>query len=250
MTPPPEPAGPATALRKDAVEQARRLLDRARSPLSPVLRRLYRFRGLRRTVRDLCRRLEGGPLFSDTLRDILREFHGAEIGRYSYGPVLDPGVIPRGSRVGAYCSIGPDLIVYRRNHPVERPSLHPFFYSHHGGFLDHDTIEENADNPLEIGNDVWIGGRVVILPGCRSIGNGAVLAAGAVVARDVAPYTIVGGVPARPLRTRFDEETIAALERSRWWERSIDALIADEGFMRPAGPGWTVAGDMPDHRAR
>lgn len=243
MTAPPEPEDPAAALRKDTVERARKRIAKGRSPLSPVLRRLYRTRVFRRPVRDLCLRLEGGPLFSETLREILREFHGAEIGRYSYGPVLQPGVIPRGSRVGAYCSIGPGLIVYRRNHPVERPSLHPFFYNHRLGFLDHDTIEEDADNPLEIGNDVWIGGRVVILPGCRYIGNGAVLAAGAVVAHDVAAYTVVGGVPARPLRTRFDAATVAALERSRWWERPLDALIAKTDFMRPAGPDWTLTGD-------
>jgi acetyltransferase-like isoleucine patch superfamily enzyme len=246
MTASSEPAGQAAVLRKDAVEQARRCIARARSPFAPVLLRLYQRRILRRTIRGLCRRLEGGALFSETLRQVLREFHGAEIGRYSYGPILNPGVLPRGSKVGAYCSIGPGLIVYRRNHPLERPSLHPFFYNHQVGFLDRDTIEENADNPLEIGNDVWIGGRVVILPGCRRIGNGAVLAAGAVVARDVAPYTVVGGVPARPLKTRFDDETIAAIERSRWWERPIDALIADAGFLRPASPDWTLAGDPPD----
>jgi virginiamycin A acetyltransferase len=241
MIAPPEPADPAAALRKDAVEQARRRMARSRSPLSPMLRRLYRFRRLRLPIRELCRRLEGGPLFSETLRQILREFHGAEVGRYSYGPVLEPGVIPRGSRVGAYCSIGPGLIIYRRNHPVERPSLHPFFYNHRVGFLDRDTIEEDADNPLEIGNDVWIGGRVIILPGCRRVGNGAVLAAGAVVAPDAAPYTIVGGVPARPLRTRFDDATVAALERSRWWERPLDTLIGNGGFMRPAGSSWTIS---------
>jgi virginiamycin A acetyltransferase len=243
MTTPPASAEPA-AFRKDAVEQARRRMARARSPLSPVLRRLYRFRRLRRVVLDLCRRLEG-EFFSETLRDILREHHGAEVGRYSYGPVLEPGILPRGSRAGAYCSIGPGLIVYRRNHPLERPSLHPFFYNRQVGFLDRDTIEENADNPLEIGNDVWIGARVVILPGCRRIGNGAVLAAGAVVARDVAPYSVVGGVPARPLKARFDDATIAAIERSRWWERPIDALITDERFFRPAGPDWTRTEQPP-----
>lgn len=238
-----ESADPVTPLRKDAVDRARRRVANARSALSPVLRRLYRIRALRRTIRDLCVRLEGGPFFSETLRQILREFHGAEIGRYSYGPILEPGVMPRGSKVGAYCSIGPGLTIYRRNHPVERPSLHPFFYNHRVGFLDRDTIEDNAGNPLEVGNDVWIGARVVILPGCRRIGNGAVLAAGALVTRDVPPYAVVGGAPARQLKTRFDADTIAALERSRWWERSIDALIANGGFMRPAGPGWAVAGD-------
>jgi acetyltransferase-like isoleucine patch superfamily enzyme len=242
MTAPSLPAGPTAALHKDAVDRAKHRMAKARSPLAPVLRRLYRIRirRLRKTLRDLCLRLEGGPLFSETLRQLLREVHGVEIGRYSYGPILKPGVIPRGSKVGAYCSVGPDLIVYRRNHPVERPSLHPFFYNRWLGFLDRDTIECDADNPLEIGNDVWIGARVLILPGCRRIGNGAVLAAGAVVTRDVAPYTVVGGVPARQLRTRFDAETIAALERSRWWEKDLDRLIADERFFRPIGPDWTT----------
>ena len=234
------PIGPGP--REDAVDRARRRMSRARSPLAPLLLRLYRFRSLRRLVRDLCGRLEGGPFFSETLRRILRDFHGAEIGRYSYGPVLEPGIVPRGSRIGAYCSIGPELIVYRRNHPVARPSLHPFFYNHRIGFLHRDTIEDNAENPLEIGNDVWIGARVIILPGCRRIGNGAVLAAGAVVAHDVPPYTIVGGVPARPLKVRFDNATVAALERSRWWERPLDALIADASFMRPVGADRNVAG--------
>jgi virginiamycin A acetyltransferase len=243
MTPSREPDDPATALREDAAEEARRRIAKARSPLSPVLRRLYRFRRLRPAIRELCVRLEGGPLFSETLRQILREFHGAEIGRYSYGPILEPGVIPRGSKVGAYCSVGPGLIVYRRNHPLERPSLHPFFYNHQLGFLHRDTIEDDAENPLEIGNDVWTGGRVIILPGCRRIGNGAVLAAGAIVTGDVAPYAIVGGVPARTLGTRFDEATVAALESSRWWERPIDALIGNGRFMHPAGPSWSVGGE-------
>jgi acetyltransferase-like isoleucine patch superfamily enzyme len=89
-----------------------------------------------------------------------------------------------------------------------------------------DAIPNVRDNPLTIGNDVWIGDRVLILGGCKSIGNGAVIAAGAVVSRDVAPYAVVGGVPARLIRMRFNEAQIAKIEKSRWWERKISELVA------------------------
>lgn len=116
------------------------------------------------------------------------------------------------------------------DHPLGRPVLHPFFYNHRLGLLLHDTIPDNRDNPLTIGADVWIGDRVTILAGCRSIGNGAVIAAGAVVTRDVAPYTVVAGVPARPLRQRFDAARIAEIEASRWWERDPASLIQRPPF--------------------
>lgn len=132
--------------------------------------------------------------------------------------------------------------VRRRDHPVGRPFLHPFFYNSALGLLDRDTIPAEADNPLTIGHDVWIGDRVTILGGCRVIGNGAVLAAGAVVTRDVAPYTIVAGVPARPLRTRFDEARIAEIEATRWWERDIASLIADP-------PVGEILGSPPQPRS-
>lgn len=191
------------------------------------IERLYRYRRLRKFCLGLCRRLEGGPIFSITWRHLLVSVHGVEIGRYSYGAILDPDVLPRGSRVGAYCSVGTQLIVRRRDHPVEGSALHPFFYNSQLGLLSEDVIESVTDNPLEIGNDVWIGDRVTILGGCRRIGNGAVIGAGAVVTRDVAPYSVVAGVPARPIRIRLAPERIAALEASRWWEHGIGEVIAD-----------------------
>lgn len=166
-------------------------------------------------------------MLSATWRHILRDRHGVAIGRYSYGAILDPGVLPSGTVVGNYCSVGSGLIVRRRDHPLARPFLHPFFYNSALGLLDHDTIPAEAENPLAIGHDVWIGDRVTILGGCRVIGNGAVLAAGAVVTRDVAPYTVVAGTPARPLRLRFEPERIAEIETSRWWERDIASIIAN-----------------------
>lgn len=180
---------------------------------------------MRGLCRKLCLRLEGGWMHSHSLRRILRQYHQVEIGRYSYGDILRPAVLPKGSRVGSYCSVGTGLIVRRRNHPTERSIQHPFFYNAALGLLARDTILSDTENPLEIGHDVWIGDRVTILAGCRSIGNGAVIAAGAVVTHDVPPYAIVAGVPAKLLRMRFEPERIAMLEASRWWECDIAALI-------------------------
>ncbi|WP_246045280.1 CatB-related O-acetyltransferase [Rubellimicrobium roseum] len=215
----------AVAWQADAPDRARARDARSRSPLGPLLLRLYRVRRMRRLTRRLCERLEGGGMYSATWREILRERHGVEVGRYSYGAILEPGVLPPGTVVGGYCSVGAQLVVRRRDHPTDRPVLHPFFYNSRLGFLSRDTIPADADNPLTIGHDVWIGDRVTILSGCKRIGNGAVIAAGAVVTKDVAPYTIVAGVPARPLRKRLDDETIARLENSRWWEEPLSELI-------------------------
>ena len=76
---------------------------------------------------------------------------------------------------------------------------------------------------IVIGNDVWIGYEAVIMAGVH-IGNGAIIAARAVVTKDVPPYTIVGGVPARPIRKRFDEEVIRKLETLKWWDWSAEKI--------------------------
>lgn len=172
-------------------------------------------------------------MYSQSWRQILRAYHRVEIGRYSYGDILRPGVMPEGSRIGAYCSVGTQLIVRRRDHPLDRAVLHPFFYNAALGLVAKDTIGANADNPLLIGNDVWIADRVTILSGCRIIGNGAVLAAGAVVTHDVPAYAVMAGVPARILKMRFGPEDIAALEARQWWEKDIATLIADPPSIVP-----------------
>ncbi|WP_300286554.1 CatB-related O-acetyltransferase [uncultured Alistipes sp.] len=83
------------------------------------------------------------------------------------------------------------------------------------GFVDRDML---VRPPLEIGHDVWIGANAIVLPGVSRIGDGAVIGAGSVVTKDVEPYEIVVGNPARPIRKRFGDAQIAALEKSRWWE--------------------------------
>ena len=213
--------------RSDAEAVARRLESGATTRLAGFLRCLYRYSRLRGLCRKICWRLEGGAMFSTTWRDILQIWHGAEVGRYSYGDILIPGLLPQGTRVGTYCSVGSELIVRRRDHPVDRPFLHPFFYNSRLGLLTQDTIQQDEDNPLSIGNDVWIGDRVTILSGCRLIGNGAVIAAGAVVTKDVPAYAIVGGTPARVIRMRFGQDRITEIEASEWWNKGIASIITE-----------------------
>jgi len=214
----------------DAESRAHRTARGSTSVLAPVLRALYRLGPLRPYVRRLCFWLEGDSFHTQTWRAIMKKHHGVKIGPYSYGAIMVPYTLPPGSTVGAYCSIGVELIVRRRNHPIERPFLHPFFYNSHLGLIPRDAVPRDADNPLTIENDAWIGDRVTLLSGCTKIGNGAIVAAGAVVTRDVPPYAIVAGVPARIMRFRFTDAQIAQLEASRWWERDIASLISDPPF--------------------
>lgn len=209
----------------DAASKAAMSDIRSHSRISDVLTAVYQFRLFRRACIWICMMLEGGPFYSQTLRKILHRYHSVHIGRYSYGPILTPGVLPPGTSVGNYCSVGSGLITRRRNHPLDRVTQHPFFYNSKLGYVANDSIQDNTNNPLEIGHDVWIGDRVTILSGCKRIGNGAAIAAGAVVTHDVPAYTIVAGVPARFLKSRFDENTISELEKSQWWGLTVDQLL-------------------------
>lgn len=116
-------------------------------------------------------------------------------------------------------------IVYLKN-VINTPDIEVGDYTMYNDFV-HDPIDFEKNNvlyhypvnkdKLKIGNDVWIGYEAVILSGV-TIGDGAIIGARAVVTKDVPSYTIVGGVPAKPIRKRFDEETIQKLEEIRWWD--------------------------------
>lgn len=163
--------------------------------------------------------------------------------------------------IGAFSSIGPNVLLGGLgSHPVDRLSTHPAFYSARlqagDTFSQTDQIEELPR--VKVGNDVWIGAGSIVLDGI-SIGDGAIIAAGAVVNKDVPPYAIVGGVPARIIRYRFDEETIDALLEWRWWDLDNQQLQAlAPGFMNRdwhvqdvhAMMGRTDKGQAPPRRLR
>lgn len=196
-----------------------------------IIKYCYRRRALHWLSLILIRRWDGEDMHSPVLREMLKWHDGVSIGRYSYGPILKWGRLPRGTRVGNWVSVGRELLVVRRNHPTDRVTQHPFFYNAKLGVVSSDTIEEVTDNPLEIGHDVWIGDRVTILGSCGAIGNGAIVAAGAVVTRDVPPYAIMVGIPAKPLRDRFPPEVQRHLEESRWWEFDLATLTTLQPFL-------------------
>lgn len=155
-------------------------------------------------------------------------FH-SEIAKYSY--IGEDSELTH-VRIGRYTCIGPNVMNIVGEHPTKSfVSIHPVFFStlKQIGF----TYVENQKfkeiyyaDELErwiniIGNDVWIGARVLILNGV-TIGDGAIVAAGAVVTKDVPPYAIVGGVPAKIIRYRFDPDDIEFLETLKWWDKDDD----------------------------
>jgi len=123
-------------------------------------------------------------------------------------------------RIGKFCSIAPSVLIGLGRHPVRHVATSPVFYRNSApcSMLCMETVFLEEYLPIEVGNDVWIGTRAIIRDGV-AIGNGAVIGAGAVVTQDVPAYAIVGGVPARTLRYRFDEETINTLLSIAWWDR-------------------------------
>ena len=148
--------------------------------------------------------------------------------------------------IGKFCSIacGVRFLFNSANHTQRSLSTYIFPVLFEEWGLDVERIPEAWDNrgDIIIGNDVWIGYEAVILSGV-TIGDGAIVAARAVVTRDVPPYTIVGGVPAKPIRQRFSNPDIAQLLELRWWDwpkekiaRTIDAIQSGdlEGLKRAA----------------
>ena len=124
-------------------------------------------------------------------------------------------------RIGRFCSIacGAKFLFTSANHSLSSLSTYPFplFYEEWGQPWHQLTQAWENRGDISIGNDVWIGYEAVILSGV-TIGDGAIVAARSVVTRDVPPYTIVGGVPARPIRKRYDQASIDQLLALRWWD--------------------------------
>jgi len=152
------------------------------------------------------------------------------LGHRSYADG-DPRVVvyygdaPHQVHIGAYCSLAQDVqFVVGGNHHPEWVSTFPFraAFGLPGAFEDGQPASRG---PITVGNDVWIGLGALILSGV-TIGDGAVIAAHSVVTKDVRPYAIVGGNPAREIRRRFDDETVKALLACRWWDWPEEELTS------------------------
>ena len=137
--------------------------------------------------------------------------------------------------IGKFCSIacGAKFLFTSANHTLASLSTYPFplFFEEWG--LDIREVPSAWDNKggITLGSDVWVGYEAVILSGV-TVGDGAVIAARAVVTGDVPPYTIVGGVPARPIRKRFPDQVIDALRAARWWDWPAEKIRRHMGDIR------------------
>ena len=157
-----------------------------------------------------------------------------KIGRHSFlnGTVGAYSYIGEHCRLNAYigkfCSISNNVKTVESSHPLQRVSMSPVFYSvscqcndtfvESDKYQDTNYVDDKRRIACKIGNDVWIGENVLIKGGV-TIGDGACVAMGAVVTKDVPPYAIVGGVPAKIIRMRFSDDQISLLEQIKWWER-------------------------------
>ena len=157
------------------------------------------------------------------------------LGDYSY-VVNDSDIIY--TRIGKFCSIAAHTRINPGNHPMERVSQSHFTYRASAYFPGEEDeaafFDWRRQHQVEIGHDVWIGHGAIVLPGVE-IGDGAVIAAGAVVSKPVPDYTVVAGVPAKPLRRRFPEEIAARLRGLAWWDWDHERLRAALPDFRKAG---------------
>lgn len=147
----------------------------------------------------------------------------SDIGSYTY---IGKNCLIQNTKIGRFCSIANDVLIGLGKHPTHFFSTSPLFYRTKNP-LNIKLIDENVDFteylPIEIGHDVWIGTRAIILDGVK-IGTGAIVAANSAVTKDVPPYAIVGGVPAKIIKYRFPDETIQKLLKTCWWEEDIRQL--------------------------
>ena len=161
-------------------------------------------------------------------------FHGeCEVGAFTYFNGVCEVFY---AKIGRYSSIAPDVIIGPGEHPIDQFSTHPFAFCGGGnrfkGVPEYEAIRIQGGSTIRhhatyVGNDVWIGARAYISQGV-SLGDGCIVAAGAVVTRDVEPYAIVGGVPARVIRMRFDECLVKRLLQLKWWDFTLDRKYVGE----------------------
>lgn len=149
--------------------------------------------------------------------------HNVKIGSYSY---VGYNSKINNCEIGKFCSISSDVKIGLGKHPINRVTTSPIIYSNHNPFkleISADTHFYNESEKVVIGNDVWLGTNVIVMDGV-TIGTGAIIAAGSIVTKNVAPYEIVGGIPAKLIKKRFNDDIIINLIKSQWWDWNLDKI--------------------------
>lgn len=161
------------------------------------------------------------------------QLFNSNLGKYSYLARKSYLIC---ANVGKYCSIGENVEIGLGIHTLNKISTCPLFTEKENATGSSWTKNEDIYpfKRVEVGNDVWIGERAMIMGGIN-IGDGAVIGAGAIVTKDVPPYAIVAGVPAKVIRYRFPEDVIAKLEEAKWWDLSEDVLKDNLGLFQKEG---------------
>ena len=149
-----------------------------------------------------------------------------KIGKYTFLG-MNSYVDKSTASIGRFCSIAMNAKISLQNHPHEWITTHPFTYRKKYGFVPENIDIEGVNNKTtNIGHDVWIGANVTILAGVI-VGNGAIIGANSLVSKDIEPYSIVSGIPARHVRFRFDEENIQKIQKSQWWNWDDEKIKAN-----------------------
>lgn len=173
----------------------------------------------RRGINHYYAKKEGGIWRSQKLRNLHKKYRRVDADFGSYGWESDAFKGP--VTVGKYCSFGPGVMRFEKNHLITGATTHPCLFNPSFGWVDSD---ERKETQLSIGNDVWIGANAIILPSVTEIGTGAVVAAGAVVTKNIPPYEIWAGVPAKKVKDRFDDNTKEELLNAEWWNIEEELL--------------------------
>lgn len=169
----------------------------------------------------------------------------SSISDYSY---CAPNVELVHCHIGKYCSIGKSVVIGLGNHALNYLSTSPVFTETHNRLNISFTKEDIIQTPfseVKIGHDVWIGDRVIVKGGIE-VGNGSIIGTGAVITKNVPPYSIVGGVPGKLIRKRFSDEIIEIIEHLEWWnwdEKKVEENI--HLFQKKLEDTETLRGYMP-----
>ena len=160
-----------------------------------------------------------------------------KIGEYSYMS-MNSAIVSPDSTIGKFTSIGREVLIGTSSHPINRLTTHPLTYTNKCKRLYGDLVtpkdkiiklSANGCKPVTVGNDVWIGARAIIMDGIK-IGDGAIIGANSVVTKDVPPYAIVAGCPAKLIRYRFSEDVINKLLELCWWDYPKEFIVNNLPF--------------------